>query len=70
MLNIHLKIQAKTLLQLNNSKKSIIILTGFKASKLLKTVYKVFEQDSFMLPYRVQKLSKRARRNTTIKTQF
>ena len=62
MLNIHLKIEAKKVFntvivnQLQNinelSRKNTIIL-----------IYTLFEKDCFLLPYKVRKLSKRARRN-------
>jgi len=61
MLNIHLKIEAKetcliTLAQLSE-------LTNKKQSETLKSLYITFSKDCFILPYKVQKLSKRARRN-------
>jgi hypothetical protein len=58
MLNINLKIEAKSmilkygnLLELGKSKEGFLNL------------YQVFSLDTFLLPYKVQKLSKRAKRN-------
>lgn len=59
-MNVNFKIEAKKLL-------SPTILKSYlpeqKLSDILKTHYKVFSKDIFMLPYKVQKLSKKARRN-------
>jgi hypothetical protein len=53
MLNINQKIEAKKtyLIALNNVNE-------------FNNLYNVFSKDAFLLPYKVNKLSKRARRNT------
>jgi hypothetical protein len=66
MLNIHQKIEAKKVL--NPSILALIQKEFFTPSKLLKSTYEVFSKDLFLLPYKVQKLSKKARRNKG--TQF
>lgn len=55
MLNINQKIEAKKTYSLN--------LSG---AKELKNLYNVFSMDTFLLPYKVNKLSKKARRNKNI----
>lgn len=63
-MNIHLKIEAKKLLIVNgfNIIQSIYS-EDMSRSGAYKMVYKVFNTDTFLLPYKVQKLSKRVRRN-------
>lgn len=58
MLNIHLKIEAKEVV--NTRFNRGIFMTN---AKDFNNLYQVFEKDLFLLPYKVQKLSKRARRN-------
>lgn len=65
MLNIHLKIEAKKAVIINGSN---LLIEAFFPENLARTkaldiLYRVFEKDAFLLPYKVQKLSKRARRN-------
>jgi hypothetical protein len=55
MLNINQKIEAKKTYSLS--------LSG---AKELKNLYNVFSMDTFLLPYKVNKLSKKARRNKNI----
>lgn len=67
-MNIHLKIEAKNALMVTPTAltKSFITSPNIKKSEVLKSLYKVFTLDCFALPYKVQKLSKKARRNTKI----
>ena len=68
-MNIHFKIQAKNDIIVNGS--NSLISTFFPdcltRSESLKLLYRVFDCDTFLLPYKVQKLSKRSRRETTVK---
>ena len=64
-MNIHLKIEAKQTLVINGSK---LTLSAFNSPNItranaIKMIYTVFNNDTFLLPYKVQKLSKRARHN-------
>ena len=62
MLNIHLKIEAKKTVEINIILLQKISNADFKNSVV--NLYNRFENsDYFMLPYKVNKLSKRARRN-------
>lgn len=65
MLNIHFKIEAKKTVEINLLMLQKISGTTFK--KAIENLYISFDKDYFMLPYKVRKLSKRARRNTTVK---
>lgn len=58
MLNIHLKIEAKNMVL----KYGNILELGSNANGFIN-LYQVFSLNTFLLPYKVQKLSKRARRN-------
>lgn len=62
MLNIHLKIEAKGLLT-SNKINALQRINGLNRYCTIKLIYNAFDCDSFILPYRVNKLSKRARRN-------
>jgi hypothetical protein len=62
MLNIHQKIEAKKVL--SQSVVALIQNELFTPSKLLNSIYEVFSKDLFLLPYKVQKLSKKAKRDT------
>lgn len=55
-LSINLKIQAKSLISRYGKVVSMNTVTDFNI------LYSAFENDAFMLPYKCQKLSKRARR--------
>jgi len=55
-MNIHFKIEAKSLMErVSYSRRLELGIT-------LSNVYEAFNHDRFMLPYKVQKLSKKARR--------
>ena len=59
-MNVNLKIEAKKMVEpviLRNA------LPEMKGAERLKIIYTAFSYDIFMLPYKVNKLSKRARRN-------
>jgi hypothetical protein len=59
-MNVHFKIEAKKVVN------PIILKNGMpelKLSESLNQLYTCFSKDIFMLPYKVKKLSKRARRN-------
>lgn len=56
-LSINLKIQAKDLIHRYGR------VISLNTAKDLNMFYDTFNQDTFLLPYKVQKLSKRARRN-------
>lgn len=60
-MNIHLKIEAKRVMMVTPTQitKGFINSPNIKRSEVYKTIYKVFNTDV----YKVQKLSKRARRN-------
>jgi len=64
MLNIHLKIEAKKVLITNGSKLTLSAFNSHNITRVnaLNMIYNVFELH-FILPYKVNKLSKRARRN-------
>lgn len=64
MLNIHLKIEAKKLSNCNFVKFANQLETS--VSNTLNTLYYSFDCDTFLLPYKVQKLSKKARRSTKL----
>lgn len=67
MLNIHLKIEAKKdIMSGSNTLVATFFPEHLERSKALNLLYRVFEKDCFVLPYTVQKLSKKARRKTTI----
>ena len=55
MLNINQKIEAKK-----------TYLLRLSSAKELNNLYFVFSKDTFLLPYKVNKLSKKARRNKNI----
>jgi hypothetical protein len=59
MLNIHLKIEAKKSVNLE----LICKVLHYSRRQTLETTYKHFNCDYYLLPYKVQKLSKRAKRN-------
>lgn len=59
MLNIHLKIESKKSINLD----LVCKILGYTKKQTLEATYKNFNCDYFLLPYKVQKLSKRARRN-------
>ncbi len=61
MLNIHLKIEAKKILNVKVLELSKI--NNLTASRTLIRLYDAFDIDAFKIQYKVQKLSKRARRN-------
>ena len=65
MLNVHLKIEAKKAIIIDGS--NLLIVAYFPENlsrkKAFDILYRAFEKDIFLLPYKVQKLSKRARRN-------
>jgi hypothetical protein len=61
MLNIHLKIEAKKILNVKVCELSKI--NKLKASRTLIRLYDAFDNDAFKLQYKINKLSKRARRN-------
>ena len=65
-MNIHLKIEAKRIVKV--SVLDLSKINTFTPSQTLLGVYEAFNINAFLLQYKVQKLSKRARRNTTIKT--
>ena len=59
-MNVNLKIEAKK----NISPKLInICMPDLTSLEILNLIYLTFEKDLFLLPYKVQKLSKKARRN-------
>ena len=58
-MNIHLKIEAKKTFDLS----LICKVLGYTRKQTIETTYKCFNSDYYLLPYKVQKLSKRARRN-------
>ena len=58
-MNIHLKIEAKKTFDLSLICKAL----GYTRKQTIETTYKCFNADYYLLPYKVQKLSKRARRN-------
>ena len=60
-MNIHLKIEAKKLMF--SLLKQPYVNTYNNRVESLKSLYTCFNNDKFLLPYKVQKLSKRARRN-------
>ena len=64
-MNIHLKIEAKRLIHIKLD--YIIEHNNLTRCEAIKYNYNNFNQDYFLLPYKVQKLSKRARRTTFIK---
>lgn len=55
MLNINQKIEAKK-----------TYLLRLSSAKELNNLYTIFSKDTFLLPYKVNKLSKKARRNKNI----
>jgi hypothetical protein len=59
-MNINFKIEAKKIVSPIIIKNLIPELT---AKQVVDLIYKTFSNDLFMLPYKVQKLSKKARRN-------
>ena len=61
-MNIHFKIQAKQTVNLEVLQK----YSPLSRLQTLKALYNSFDCDAFLLPYRVRKLSKRARRCTTV----
>jgi hypothetical protein len=65
MLNIHLKIEAKKTVIINGSNllASVYFPEITTRAKAINILYRAFENDCFLLPYKVRKLSKRARRN-------
>lgn len=63
MLNINLKIEAKGLLTTNRID-ALQRINNFTRKDTLKMIYLCFDCDAFILPYKVKKLSKQARRNT------
>ena len=65
MLNIHLKIEAKGLLTTSKIN-ALQRINGLNRYHTIKLIYNVCDCDSFLLPYKVRKLSKRARRNTKL----
>lgn len=64
-MNIHLKIEAKRCMMVTPTQitKAFINSPNIKKSEVFKIIYRVFNTDSFLLPYKVQKLSKKARKN-------
>jgi hypothetical protein len=58
MLSIHLKIEAKNSINLD----LVCKVLNYSRVQSIQAVYKTFNKDCFLLPYKVQKLSKRARR--------
>lgn len=60
-MNIHLKIEAKKLM-FSLLKQPYVNIYNNRVEGL-KSLYTCFNSDKFLLPYKVQKLSKRARRN-------
>ena len=60
-MNIHLKIEAKKLMFSLLNQPYVNIYNNRVEG--LKSLYTCFNSDKFLLPYKVQKLSKRARRN-------
>ena len=58
MLSIHLKIEAKSMIL----KYGNILELGNNINGFIN-LYEVFSMDTFLLPYKVRKLSKRAKRN-------
>ena len=59
MLNIHLKIEAKNIINLD----LIAKVLKYNRTQTIEAIYRNFDKDYFLLPYKVNKLSKRARRN-------
>lgn len=60
-MNINLKIESKKTINIKIS--YIMNANGLSRCEAIKFIYDNFNQDYFLLPYKVQKLSKRARRN-------
>lgn len=59
-MNVNMKIEAKR--DFNPSK--IQEISNFLSHKdIIKSIYKIFSKDEFSLKYKVQKLSKKAKRN-------
>ena len=66
-MNINLKIEAKK----NISPRLIkICMPELTSLKILNLIYLTFNKDLFLLPYKVNKLSKKAKRNQNLKGVF
>lgn len=60
-MNIQMKIEAKQVAYL--SLMQLAKMSNTTLSATLKNLYDAFNKDTFQLPYKVKKLSKRAKRN-------